>query len=106
MFGTNDFSWLMQYNVVAYRDPITTTCSDMYHIKVPPEHSLKAEKLRFHLKNQCLLPKARNSQVPNEVTQVQILEPNQVTRSKSWNQTRLLDPKLGTKTCYSIRYEE
>ena len=81
----------------------------LYHVKFPPEHdahSLKAEKLRFQLKNQHLLPKARNSWVQNEVTQVQILEPNQVTGSKVWNQTRLLDPKLGTKTCYSIRYEE
>ena len=54
----------------------------MYHVKYAPEHnahSLDAEKLRFHLKNQFFLPKARNSRVPNEVTLVQNLEPNQVT---------------------------
>ena len=42
---------------------------DLYHVKFAPEHdehSLETEKL-------CLfLPKARNSWVPNEVTQVQI----------------------------------
>ena len=64
-------------------------------------HSLNAKKLRFHLKNHFFLPKARNSWVPNKVTQVQNLEPNQVTQSKSWNQTRLLDPNLVTKTGYS-----
>ena len=40
------------------------TCSDIYHVKFAPEHnahSLKAEKLRFHLENQVFLPKARNS---------------------------------------------
>ena len=66
----------------------------MYHVKFAPEHdahSLKAEKLCFQPENQHLLPKARNSWVPNEVTQVQILEPNQVTRSKTRNQNMLLD---------------
>ena len=48
---------------------------DLYHVKFAPEHdehSLEAEKLCFKLQNQLFLPKARNSWVPNEVTQVQI----------------------------------
>ena len=39
--------------VAIYRDPITTTCSDIYHVKFAPEHdahSLEAEKLCFQLK--------------------------------------------------------
>ena len=46
-----------------------------YHVKFTPEHiapCLVAEKLRFLFQNQLFLSKARNSWVPNKVTQVQI----------------------------------
>ena len=47
------------------------TCSDRYHVKFahePDAHSLEVKKFSSQLKNQHLLPKARNSWVPNEVT--------------------------------------
>ena len=56
--------------------PVTRTFSDLYHIKFAPEddvHGLKAENLCFQLQNQHFLTNVRNSQVPNEVTLVQIL---------------------------------